>query len=189
MSITELKNLREKTGAGILDCKNALQETGNNLEEALKWLKKKGLSRAQKKSLEQTNEGRVGAYVQAQGRIAVLIEVNTQTDFAARAEDFKSFVNQLCQHIMAMNPLYMKREEIPQAVRDEEEKRLKEEPGAKPKDFQKKMEEWVSEVCLLEQPFIGSSEGRTVEDCLKDMVIKLGENVLIRRFVRWELGN
>lgn len=199
MSLNEIKNLRAKTGAGVLDCKKALQESEQNFEKALEWLKKRGLAQAEKKSLRQAKEGRVSAYLHGEGRIGVLVEVNVETDFAARGEDFKTFVHQLCLHIAAMNPLFIQRADMPEEVRKKEETILKEQtqrehkkpPAVLDKIVEGKMNKWFSEVCLMEQIFLSSSQGdepKTVEASLKDMIAKLRENILIRRFVRFELG-
>ncbi len=198
MSVEEIKNLRAKTGAGILDCKKALQESQQNFDKALEWLKKRGLARAEKKSLREAKEGRVSAYLHGEGRIGVLVEVNVETDFAARGEDFKTFVHQLCLHIAAMNPLFINREDVSAKVIKKEEAVFKEQAqreGKKPAVLDKvvegRMSKWFSEVCLMDQIFLTSSQGdepKTVEASLKDMIAKLGENILIRRFVRFELG-
>ena len=199
MSLNEIKNLRAKTGAGILDCKKALQESEQNFEKALEWLKKRGLAQAEKKSLRQAKEGRISTYLHGEGRIGVLVEVNVETDFAARSDDFKAFTHQLCLHIAAMNPLFIKQADIPEEVRKKEETILREQtqrehkkpPLVLDKIVKGKMKKWFAEVCLMEQVFLISSQGdepKTVEESLKDMIAKLGENILIRRFVRFELG-
>lgn len=198
MGIIEVKNLRAQTGAGILDCKKALQENKQNIKEALKWLKKNGLLKAAKKSSRVAKEGRVSSYIHGDGRVGVILEVNVETDFAARSEDFKTFTHQLCLHIVAMNPLYIKKEEIPKNVKQEEEKIFQEQikkEGKKlniiDKIVEGKINKWFSEVCLMEQIFLSSSQGndpKTVEDTLKDIISRLGENVVISRFVRFELG-
>ena len=198
MSVEEIKNLRAKTGAGILDCKKALQESQQNFNKALEWLKKRGLARAEKKSRREAKEGRVSAYLHGEGRIGVLVEVNVETDFAARGEAFKTFVHQLCLHVAAMNPLFITREDVPEETRKKEEAVFREQAqreGKKPAVLDKvvegRMNKWFSEVCLMDQIFLSSSQGnepKTIEASLKDMIAKLGENILIRRFVRFELG-
>ena len=198
MSVGEIKHLRAKTGAGILDCKKALEESGQDFGKALDWLKKKGLARAEKKSLRQAKEGKVSAYLHGDGRIGVLVEVNVETDFAARGDFFKTFTHQLCLHIAAMNPLFIRRENVPEEMMKKEEAifraQIKKE-GKKDTMLDKiikgKMDKWFSEICLLEQIFLISSQSdeiKTVETVLKDVIAKLGENVQIRRFVRFELG-
>ncbi len=198
MSLEEIKHLRAKTGAGVLDCKKAWEESGQDFNKALEWLKKKGLARAEIKSLRQAKEGKISAYLHGQGRIGVLVEVNVETDFAARGEVFKEFTHQLCLHIAAMDPLFVKREEVPkERVKKEEaifraqvEKEGKKEV-VRDKIVKGKMEKWFSEICLLEQVFLISAQSdeiKTVEAALKDIIAQLGENVCIRRFVRFELG-
>lgn len=198
MSVEVIKSLRAKTGAGVLDCKKALQESRQNFDKALEWLKKRGLARAEKKSLREAKEGRVSSYLHGEGRIGVLVEVNVETDFAARGEDFKTFVHQLCLHIAAMNPIFLARENVSGEIRKKEEAVFREQAqreGKKPAVLDKvvegRMNKWFSEVCLMDQIFLSSSQSsdpKTVEASLKDMIAKLGENVLIRRFVRFELG-
>ena len=198
MSVNEIKNLRARTGAGVLDCKKALQESQQDFDKALQWLKKRGLARAEKKSLRLAKEGKISAYLHGEGRIGVLVEVNVETDFAARGEDFKTFAHQLCLHIAAMNPLFIQRENVPEEIRKKEEAVFTEQvqrEGKKQSIMDKivegRMNKWFSEVCLMEQIFLSSSqsdEPKTVEASLKDMIAKLGENVLVRRFVRFELG-
>ena len=198
MSLTDIKNLRIKTGAGVLDCQKALQESQDNFEKALEWLKKRGLARAEKKTLRLAKEGRVDTYVHGEGRIGVLLEVNIETDFAARSEDFKTFVHQLCLHIAAMNPLFIRREDVPSEMSQKEKSIFKEQAQREGKKevvldkiVEGRMNKWFAEVCLMEQIFLMSSqneESKTVEEVVKDMIAKLGENILIRRFVRFELG-
>ncbi len=198
MSVSEIKKLRAKTGAGILDCKKALEESRQNFDKAIEWLKKKGLARAEKKSFRQVRAGRVSSYLHGEGRIGVLVEVNVETDFASRVEDFKTFTHQLCLHIAAMNPLFVRREEVPEELKKKEEMIFRTQAqgeGKKESVLDKvvegRMKKWFSEICLLEQLFLSSSQGsspKTVEESLKDMVARLGENMQIRRFVRFELG-
>jgi len=198
VGIDEIKKLRAQTGAGILDCKKALQESRQDYSKALEWLKKRGLARAAKKSLRQAKAGRVSSYVHGEGRIGVLLEVNVETDFAARGESFKAFVHQLCLHITAMNPLFIQREDVPQtliqkekAVFREQAKREGKKEAVLDKIAEGRINKWFSEVCLKEQIFLTSSqsdEPQSVGEALKDMIARLGENILIRRFVRFELG-
>ncbi|MDE0119521.1 MAG: translation elongation factor Ts [Bdellovibrionales bacterium] len=198
MSVEEIKHLRAKTGAGVLDCKKAWEESGKDFNRALDWLKKKGLARAEKKSLRQAKEGKISAYLHGEGRIGVLVEVNVETDFAARGEVFKEFTHQLCLHIAAMDPLFIQREEVPKERVEREEaifraqvKKAGKKDSVLDKIIQGKMNKWFSEVCLLEQIFLMSAqskEAKTVEAALKDVIAQLGENVRIRRFVRFELG-
>ena len=193
----EVKKLRQKTGAGFMDCKQALQACDNNLDEALDWLRKKGLSSAAKKSDRKAEEGLIFSYIHGKGRIGVLLEVNSETDFVARNEKFKSFVKQLSMHIAAVQPLYIKEEDIPEELKEKEKKIFKEQALSKSKkpDRAERIAEglykkWLEEVCLLKQDFVRESqEGRqTIEQALNELISLLGENIVIRRFVRFALG-
>ena len=198
MSVAEIKTLRAKTGAGVLDCKTALLESGQDFEKALKWLKARGLARAEKKALRLAKEGKVASYLHGEGRIGAMVEVNVETDFASRGEDFKIFTHQLCLHITAMNPLFISREEVPKSLCEKEKSVFREQAlreGKKASVLDKitegRMNKWFSEICLKEQIFLSSmqtEQPKTVEESLKDLISKLGENVVIRRFVRFELG-
>ena len=198
MSVMEIKNLRAKTGAGVLDCKEALKESGQDLNKALEWLKKRGLARAEKKAFREAKEGKVASYLHGEGRIGVLVEVNVETDFAARSEDFKTFAHQLCLHITALNPLFITRDEVPEFIQKKEENIFREQAqreGKKSSVLDKivegRMNKWFSETCLEEQIFLISAQTehpKTVKECVKDMIAKLGEKVVIRRFQRFELG-
>ena len=198
MSIDTIKTLRAKTGAGILDCKKALTESAQDFDKALEWLKKRGLARAEKKSLRLAKEGKVSVYLHGEGRIGVLAEINVETDFAARGEDFKNFTHQICLHIAAMNPLFIGKEDVPPALQEKEKQIFKEQakregknPAVLDKIAEGKVKKWLSEVCLMEQIFLMSTQGdkpKTVAESVKDMIAKLGENIVIRRFARFELG-
>lgn len=194
ISPTLVKELREKTSAGMLDCKKALEETKGDLEKAAEWLRTKGLSKAAKKTGRIATEGAINAYIHGNGRIGVLLEVNSETDFVARNEQFQVFVRDVAMHIAAMNPQYVSSEEIPEAARQKEREILKAkalEEGKKPEMVDKivegQLKKWSSEVCLLDQPYVKDS-GKTVGDYLRENIATLGENIVIRRFVRWELG-
>ena len=193
----DVKKLRQKTGAGFMDCKQALQASNDNFEKALDWLKKKGLSTAAKKSDRKAEEGLISSYIHGGGRIGVLLEVNSETDFVARNENFKSFVKQLSLHIAAMHPLYIKERDIPEELRAKENKIFKEQALSKAKkpEVAERIAEglykkWLEEVCLLNQEFVRESqEGKqTVEQALNELISKIGENIVIRRFVRFSLG-
>ncbi len=198
MSLAEIKTLRAKTGAGVLDCQKALSECAGDFDKALLYLKKKGLARAEKKSLRLVKQGRISTYLHGEGRIGVLTEVNVETDFAARGKDFKNFTHQLCLHIAAMNPRFIRRGDVPSSLKQKEEEVFREQAqseGKKDSILDKvvagRMNKWFSEVCLLEQIFLSSTQSdspKTVEASLKELVARLGENVQIRRFVRFELG-
>lgn len=194
VSASEIKNLREMTGAGMLDCKKALEESSGNQEEAVEWLRKKGLSKAAKKSDRAATEGLVQSYIHGEGRIGVLIEVNSETDFVARNDEFKTFVNDICMHIAATGPKYVSQNEIPSEEIEKEKSVLKGkaiEEGKKPEFLEKILEgqikKWAAEVCLLDQQYVKNPD-ITVSDYLTKTIAKIGENLVIRRFARFELG-
>ncbi|HEU4504960.1 MAG TPA: translation elongation factor Ts [Nitrospira sp.] len=189
-----VKELREKTGAGILDCQKALQETGDDMEKAIDYLRQKGLAAAQKKSGRETNQGLIHAYIHMGGKIGVLIEVNCETDFVARNEEFKAFVNDLALQVAAAKPSYVKREDIPKEVVDKERaiyegqaKEMGKPPAAWPKIVDGKLEKFYQESCLMEQAFI-KDPAVMVKDLLAQKIAKIGENMNIRRFTRYQLG-
>ncbi len=189
-----VKELREKTGAGILDCQKALQENGDDIEKAIDYLRQKGLAAAQKKSGRETNQGLVHAYIHMGGKIGVLIEVNCETDFVARNEEFKAFVNDLALQVAAAKPSYVKREDIPKDVVDKERaiyegqaKEMGKPPAAWPKIVEGKLEKFYQESCLMEQAFI-KDPAVMVKDLLAQKIAKIGENMNIRRFTRYQLG-
>lgn len=194
VSAGEIKNLREMTGAGMLDCKKALEESSGNQEEAVEWLRKKGLSKAAKKSDRSATEGLVQSYIHGEGRIGVLIEVNSETDFVARNDEFKAFVNDICMHIAASNPQFVSQNEIPAEYVQKEKDILKGkaiEEGKKPEFLEKILEgqikKWSAEICLLDQNYVKNPD-ITVADYLSNTIAKIGENIVIRRFARFELG-
>jgi elongation factor Ts len=189
-----VKELREKTGAGILDCQKALTENGNDIEKAIDYLRQKGLAAAAKKSGRETNQGLVHSYIHMGGKIGVLIEVNCETDFVARNEEFKSFVNDLALQVAAAKPTYVKREDIAKEVQDKERaiyeaqaKEMGKPPAAWPKIVEGKLEKFYQENCLLEQSFI-KDPAVTIKDLLAQKIAKIGENMNIRRFTRYQLG-
>jgi elongation factor Ts len=189
-----VKELREKTGAGILDCQKALQETGDDIEKAVDYLRQKGLAAAQKKSGRETNQGLIHAYIHMGGKIGVLIEVNCETDFVARNEEFKAFVNDLALQVAAAKPLYVKRDDIPKELVDRERaiyegqaKEMGKPPAAWPKIVEGKLEKFYQESCLMEQAFI-KDPAVMVKDLLAQKIAKIGENMNIRRFTRYQLG-
>lgn len=193
----EVKKLRQKTGAGIMDCKEALKASGNSFEKAVEWLKKKGLSKAAKKQGRKTAEGQIASYIHGPGRIGVLVEVNSETDFVARNEQFQAFVKELSMHIAAMGPLYVQESDIPEEAKEKEKKVFEDQALAKAKNKEVAgriseglYKKWLAEVCLLDQEFIReSAEGKqTVGQALNDLIARIGENILIRRFVRFALG-
>jgi elongation factor Ts len=194
-SLSDLvKELREKTGAGILDCQKALAETDNNIEKAVDYLRQKGLAAAQKKAGRETNQGLVHAYIHAGGKIGVLIEVNCETDFVARNEEFKAFVNDLALQVAASSPAYVRREDVPadtiskeKSIYEAQAKEMGKPPAAWPKIVDGKLDKYYQENCLLEQALI-KDPSVTVKDLLAQKIAKIGENMNVRRFTRYQLG-
>ena len=194
INATDVKELREKTGAGMMDCKKALEETEGNFEKAIDWLRAKGLSKAAKKAGRVAAEGLVTSYIHAGGRIGVLLEVNSETDFVARNEEFQAFTRDVSMHIAAMNPQFVQQTDIDEATREREKSVLKAkaiEEGKKPEFLDKildgQMKKWASEICFLDQKFVKNPD-KTVGEMLQDLIAKIGENFVIRRFARFELG-
>ncbi len=189
----EVKELRNRTGAGIMDCKSALTESGGDIDKAIEILRTKGLAKAAKKAGRIVSEGLIGSYIHAGGKIGVLVEINCETDFVAKTEDFKQFVKDIAMHIAASSPLYVKREEVPEEVKEREKKIYEtqaKEAGKPEKIVDKivsgKLDKYLSEICLLEQPFIKDPD-KKIQDLLQETIAKLGENISIRRFVRYQL--
>ncbi len=189
-----VKELRERTGAGMMDCKKALTESNGDMEKAIEILREKGLAAAAKKAGRIASEGIVDAYIHGGGRIGVLIEVNSETDFVAKNEEFRQFVKDMAMQVAAANPLYVRREEVDPHVIEKEREiyRAQALNEGKPEKIVDKMvegrvEKYYKEICLLEQPFIKDTD-RTVKDVLNGMIAKIGENISIRRFVRFEKG-
>lgn len=194
ISASTVKEVRERSGAGMMDCKNALVEANGDVEKALEIIQKKGLAKAVKKAGRVASEGLVHSYIHAGGRLGVLVEINCETDFVSRNPDFKQFCEEVAMQIAAMSAQYVKKEEIPDSVKAKQqeifEAQLKEEgkpQQAWPKILEGKISKWASEICLNDQLSI-IHEGKTVEQLRTDLVAKIGENINIRRFVRWELG-
>ena len=193
VSASMVKDLREKTGAGMMDCKKALAEAGGNFEKAVDYLRQKGLATAAKRAGRIASEGRIGSYVHAGGKIGVMVEVNCETDFVAKTEDFQIFAKDVAMHIAASNPLYLRRENVPPEASEREREiyRVQAREAGKPekiveKIVEGKLEKFYSEVCLLEQPFVKNPD-LTIEKILAEAVIKLGENIQVRRFVRFSI--
>ena len=195
----KVKELRQKTGAGIMHCRKALRESGDDLSRAVEWLRKNSLNQALKKSGRQAKEGTVASYIHGDGRIGVLLEVNSETDFVARNKDFQDFVRDLRLHITAMNPLYIKEENIPPSLLEKEKQLFNDRARAKSKDpkvreriFSGLYKKWLETVCLLNQEFTRQDrkEGpkETVGTAVSQLSAKMGENIVIRRFVRFALG-
>ncbi len=193
ISAQAVADLREKTGAGLLDCKKALTEANGNVEEAITILRKKGAASAAKKADRATKEGLIASYIHVGGKVGVLIEVNCETDFVARNDDFKAFVNDLCLQIAAASPLYVARDQVPEVdLAKEREIAVAQVQGKPPAAVQKivegKLEKYYSTVCLIDQPFVKQPE-KTVKEILTEKIAKIGENIQIRRFVRYQLGS
>jgi elongation factor Ts len=189
-----VKQLREKTGAGMMDCKRALTETGGDMEQAIRVLRERGLAAAQKKAGRTTAEGIVDAYIHGQGRIGVLVEVNCETDFVAKNETFRTLVHDIAMQIAAAKPAYVRREDVPEEVVAREREILAAQArgeGKPPHIVEKivagRLEKFFQEACLLEQPFIRDPD-RTVGELLAEAIARIGENIQVRRFVRFELG-
>ncbi len=188
-----IKQLREQTGAGIMDVKEALTEAGDDVEKAVEILRKKGLAKQAKKADRAANEGIVESYIHAGGRIGVLVEVNCETDFVARTDDFKALVKEIALHIAAANPLYISSEDVPIEVIEKEKEIYKEQFAGKPDDVIAKMLEgkiakYYEEACLLNQPFVKDGD-KTIGELLGEATGKMGENIQVRRFTRYMLGN
>ena len=189
-----VKDLRQKTGAGIMDCKRALKEAQGNVDKAIEFLRKKGLAKAAKRTGRSAHEGLVESYIHPGGRIGVLVEVNCETDFVARTQEFKDFVRDISMHIAAANPQYLTREDVPEEVIQKERDilRMQALEMGKPEKVvdrivEGKMERFFSEVCLLEQAYVKDLDV-TVGDLLNSLVGKIGERIAIRRFSRYQLG-
>ncbi len=188
------KELRDRTGVGMMDCKKALEETDGQLDQAVELLQKRGLAKAAKKSGRIAAEGCVQAYIHGAGKIGVLLEVNCETDFAARSADFRTFVDDVAMHVAAMSPAYLKQDEIPAAEVDHQREIFQAqqaESGKKPEIVVKIVDgqigKWKSEICLMDQLFV-KDDKKTIDQVRTELVAKIGENITIRRFVRWELG-
>lgn len=196
MSITaaQVNELRKATGAGLMDCKKALTETGGDHEQAVDYLRKKGLAAASKKSGRVATEGLVGSYIHAGGKIGVLVEVNCETDFVAKNENFQAFVKDIAMHIAAASPLYVRREEVDPDVLEREKAiyRAKAKESGKPDNIVEKIIEgqvnkFYADICLLEQPFVKDPD-KTVQTYLNETIAAIGENISIRRFAKFTLG-
>ena len=190
----QVKALREKTGAGFMDCKKALEETNGDVEKAIESLRKRGISTAQKKAGRKTSEGVIEAYIHPGSRLGVLLEINCETDFVAKTDEFKTLAKDLAMQVAAANPHAVKREDLPQTLIDKELEIYKTQAKneGKPdhiieKMSQGKLEKFYQEACLLEQSFV-KDPNKTVKDYLTEIIAKLGENIVVRRFIRFQLG-
>lgn len=194
VSAKVVKELRERTGAGMMDCKKALVETGGDVEKAIDFLREKGLAAAAKKAGRAASEGLIESYIHGVGKIGVLIEVNCETDFVAKTDQFRTFVRELAMQVAASKPSYVAREDVPAEVIDKEKSILRAQAlnEGKPEKIVDKMvegriEKFYKENCLVEQPFIKNPDV-SVQEFIKETIAKLGENIIVRRFVRFELG-
>ena len=192
VSPTLVKQLREKTNAGMMDCKKALVEAGGDLEKAEDILRKKGIASASKKASRSVKEGVVASYIHLQGKVGVLVEVNCETDFVAKNEIFREFVKDMTLHIAAAHPVYVVRDEVPAAVIEREREIYREQVKGKPanvveKIVDGKLEKFYGSVCLLDQAFIKNPD-QTIKDLVSSKIAELGENIVIRRFARYAVG-
>src|SRR5271167_92696 len=195
ISAAQVKDLREKTGAPMMDCKHALTEAKGDLEQAIVLLRKKGVTVAAKKATRVTSEGSVGYYIHAGGKIGVLVEVNCESDFVARTDDFKELVHDIAMHIAAADPQYLRREDVPRVVLEKEQEIARERARneGKPEKIldrivEGRLAKFYEEVCLLEQPFV-KEDTFTIEQLVKTKIAKLGENITVARVIRFKVGD
>ncbi len=187
-----VKKLREKTGVGMMTCKEALREADGDIEKAIEILRKKGATKALKHAGRTTKEGLISSYIHLGGKIGVLVEISCETDFAAKSKDFKELVKDISMHITAANPLYIKREDVPNELIAKEKEIFKAQVQNKPanamdKILEGKMEKFYKEACLLEQPFVKNPD-ITIKEHIASYIAKIGENISIRRFARYQVG-
>jgi elongation factor Ts len=193
ITASQVNDLRAQTGAGLMDCKRALVETNGNVEEAITILRKKGAASAAKRADREAKEGLIESYIHVGGKVGVMIEVNCETDFVARNEDFKALVRSLGMHIAAANPICVSRDQVPEAdVAAERDIAAAQVAGKPPAAVQKivegKLEKYFSTVALLDQPFVKTPE-KSVKEVITEAIAKTGENIQVRRFVRYQLGS
>ena len=194
ISTSTIKELREKTGVGIMDCKTALSESNGDINKAIDYLRKKGIATAKKRGGRATSQGQVQSYIHAGGKIGVLVEANCETDFTGKTEDFTNFVKDVAIQVAASSPIAIDRETVPADVlaKEKEIYAVQAKESGKPekvldKIVEGKLNKFYSEACLLEQPFVKNPD-ITVQDLLNELIAKTGENIVIRRFVRFQLG-
>jgi len=192
ISATLVKELRDRTGQGMMECKNALVEAQGDMEKAIELLRKRGMKRAEKRAGRATREGRIGHYLHLGGKIGVLVELNCETDFVARNQEFDSLLKDICMQVAATAPLYVDRDRVPPSVLEKEKAIYADQIQGKPpqvaeKILEGKLKDFYRQSCLLEQPFI-KDPAITVRDRIASAVAKLGENIVVRRFVRFEIG-
>jgi elongation factor Ts len=189
-----VKELRTMTGAGILDCKKALEDSDGNMEKAIEWLKKRNAAVAVKKTSRDAKDGKIASYIHGEGRLGVLVEINSETDFVARSDNFNNFAKEICLQIAAMGPLYVVREEVPVELVEKQKEIALAQIGESKKPaevlariVEGKLNKWFGEICLMEMAYI-RDDSKTVKDLLTDVVGRCGENITVRRFARFNLG-
>jgi len=194
ISAKTVKELRDKTAAGMMDCKKALSETGGDIDKAINYLREKGIAKAAKRAGRETAEGVIYSYIHPGSKLGVLVEVDCETDFVARNDDFRAFAKDIAMQIAAANPIAIRREDIDQKLIDQEKEIYRQQAlneGKPEKIIDKivdgKLEKYFAEVCLLEQPFVKDND-RTINDILNEIIAKIGENITIKRFARFMLG-
>lgn len=194
ISAAMVKQLRDKTGAGMMDCKKALQEAEGDFDKAIEILRKRGIAKAAKRADREANEGVVAAYIHPGSKLGVLVEVNCETDFVANTDDFQAFAKNIAMHIAASNPLAISREDLDQEALNKEKEIYREQALAQGKPehivdkiVEGRIEKYYSEVCLLEQPYVKDPD-KTVKDLLTETIAKVGENIAIKRFARFRIG-
>ena len=192
VSAQNVKALREKTGCGMMDCKEALLACDGDQEKAIDYLRKKGIAKADKKTGRTTAEGAIGSYIHAGGKIAAMVELGCETDFVARNSDFQALLKEVCMQVVASSPVAVRREEVPENLVEREKDIYRAQTTNKPdniveKIVEGKMRSFYEQACLLEQPWMRDPK-RKVQDLVNDHIAKLGENIVVRRFVRYQLG-
>lgn len=192
ISASVVKELRDRTGQGMMSCKKALAEAGGDVDKAIEILRKAGMASADKRAMRETKEGRIGSYIHHTGKLGVLIEVNCETDFVAKGELFAELVRDLCMQVASANPEYLKRDDVPGHIVEKEREIFREQVKDKPAQIQDKildgkMDKWFAERCLLEQVFI-RDDGKTIKDVVTEYISKTGENITVARFARFALG-
>lgn len=192
ISAKSVAELRSRTGAGIVACKKALEEAKGDINEAITLLRKKGEASAEKKAGRETSEGLIDQYIHMGGKVGVLLEINCETDFVAKTEDFKKLARDICLHIAATNPSFLSRDDVPETFLEKEKEVVQASLANKPpnvveKIVEGKLNKILGEICLLEQPFVKDPE-QTVQELVKSAIAKLGENIVVKRFTRYQLG-
>lgn len=192
ISAQQVNELRQQTGAGLMDCKKALMESNGNMEEAITFLKKKGIASAAKKADRAASEGTIQSYIHLGGRVGVLLELNCETDFVAKNDNFKQLAKDLCMHIAAAAPTYLRREDVPKELVQKEEEVARAQTEGKPPAaaegiIKGKLDKWYKQICLLEQDYVKNAD-LTIQEVLTEAISKMGENMVIRRFERYQIG-